>query len=125
MVYHSDNTLFEFNIITNSKVVGIEINRSNSCQVVYNQIKDSVFEGVALYRSENCFIHHNNFFNNSWQYHGSEGRDIGGTNNFWYSASLHEGNYWSSLGISLYYTINIDEAVYDSYPFLTPIDIFG
>ena len=72
------------------------------------------------------FIHHNNFIdNNNFDYHQARDDKI---ENYWYSPSLNEGNFWSDTGNLTTYEIDAyshQENNYDLHPLAIPINIFG
>jgi len=67
--------------------------------------------GLAFQNSDNNVAYHNNFINCGALTYGFDD----GTNNFWYNASLQEGNYWSNW-VSGTYAIDGSAGSMDLYP---------
>jgi len=130
-ISESDYCLLEFNRITNSRFSALDLYLVNFCEIIFNEFfNNTEWPAIVLSErshyeqySENNEIHHNNFINNAINFSSQVTDNC--HSNFWYDNVTLEGNYWSDLGFATYYTINADEGVYDSYPFLTPINIFG
>ncbi len=110
-LYHSSNISAKENIIGNCEW-GIEMQNSDLCTIINNQVKNS-FSGINNNAGNNNTFHHNKLINNV-----RNGRSYG-SNNTWYELSSKEGNWWSDYnGIGAYpieerYS---DSFTYDIYP---------
>lgn len=124
-IYSSNYSIIEFNNISQSSQ-GLHMSGATYCIVQYNQFYNNSNYGVCLRNSMHNFIHHNNFIDNT-NIDYPQARDDR-NENYWYSPSLNEGNFWSDLGNSTtyeIYTYSQQENNYDLHPLAKPINIFG
>jgi len=89
-VWSLNNTIYLNNIVNNGMYGGISIDdHSNNNLIVENVIANNNGYGVSIWtNSDNNIFVHNNFMNNTQNAYDEY-------TNFWYNATLQEGNYWS------------------------------
>jgi len=113
-MFGGSNQTFTNNTCENNEY-GMTLQSAENNLIFSNEFRNNNDYGVYLYSScHNNIIHHNIFYNNS-QYLGSQGYDSG-TNNIWYDAEAHEGNYWSDWSGSGSYAIAGTADSVDLYP---------
>ncbi len=93
-IYDSINTTIIHNTVANNYYIGISHLYSKNTIFKENILLNNTKYGVALQSSKNCTLYHNIFINNNIESNTSQAYDDS-TDNFWYNATLKEGNYWS------------------------------
>ncbi len=131
--YHTENIVRSNWIAGNG--IGMSMIMSQNNEVTYNYFYLNIEWGLLLAMcvsgGEYNTIHHNSFYNNNA--YGVQGADWGGGEDYWYSVSQQEGNYWSDYGGvdndgdgigDTPYAIEFDET-FDLYPLMSPEDSDG
>ena len=112
-------------VITNNIISlnynGMTFDTSIDCLITMNKFQSCTLFAIIMVYCESFVIYHNDFINNG---DGTfpQAYDFAGTSNFWYNASIQEGNYWSDWsGTGGYVIYTGNGAVMDLYPLGTPV----
>ena len=117
----TNNSILQYNSVMNASIVGFSLADSDSNLVFNNHFENIGFYGLSLTGSNNV-IYHNNFDNCSSFLGLNYGWDEG-SNNYWYSETLQEGNWWSNWGGVGPYQIEGPVGALDLYPLGSVIPI--
>ncbi len=112
-----NNITLTNNILIQNTDTGIAATTTDNSLITNNLFQENINYAIRIYSdSDNNIIHHNAFINNNAP--GVQANDDG-TNNFWYDASINEGNYWAWLNgtvVTSPYSIDGSASSIDLYP---------
>ena len=116
MAFHSSQRgLIQFNTFHDVLFAGFAANgQTYNLTVVDNHFENMLLYAISLdFETEDNLIYHNNFINCSTYY--TNYCVDNGVDNYWYSETLQEGNYWDNW-VSGYYYMEGSAGSYDKYP---------